>query len=255
MRIARFRFQGQEGFGIVEDNTVYALMGNVFTTWQRGPKVAPLSDVTLLAPCQPSKIVALGLNYASHAAEMNVPLPEEPLMFLKPPTAVIGPEEPIRYPRISERVDYEAELAVVIGKRARHVPRGQALDFVLGYTCGNDVTARDLQSKDGQWTRSKGFDTFCPLGPWIETELDPSDLAVQARVNGQVRQSSRTSDLIFGVADLVSFISQVMTLLPGDVIMTGTPSGIGPLQPGDVVEVEIEGIGVLRNPVEAETET
>jgi 2-keto-4-pentenoate hydratase/2-oxohepta-3-ene-1,7-dioic acid hydratase in catechol pathway len=215
-----------------------------------------LDQVRLLAPCQPSKIVALGKNYAAHAREMaakgmSSEVPSEPLIFLKPPSAVIGPGEAIVYPAMSQQVDYEAELVVVIGRRAKSVAQGEARSYVLGYTCGNDVTARDLQKKDGQWTRGKGFDTFCPLGPWIVTNPDPANLHLETRVNGVVRQSGVTSDLIFGVEVLVSHISQIMTLEPGDVIMTGTPAGVGPLVPGDVVEVEIEGIGVLRNPVVA----
>jgi 2-keto-4-pentenoate hydratase/2-oxohepta-3-ene-1,7-dioic acid hydratase in catechol pathway len=224
--------------------------------------------------------VALGLNYADHATESGLPLPEQPIIFLKPPTAVIGHMDQIVYPAMSQRVDYEAELAVVIGKRARTVSSHEARRYILGYTCGNDVTARDLQQKDGQWTRSKSFDTFCPLGPWIVTDLNPSRLAVTCRVNGQVRQVGNTADMVFKVWDLVSFISRVMTLEPGDVIMTGTPAGVGPLSPGDVVfisrvmtlepgdvimtgtpagvgplspgdvvEVEIKGIGTLKNEV------
>ncbi|MGC8836899.1 MAG: fumarylacetoacetate hydrolase family protein [Anaerolineae bacterium] len=210
-------------------------------------------EFRLLAPCAPTKVLAVGLNYAAHAAEAGMEVPEEPVFFLKPPSAVIGPEEAIVYPKLSRRVDYEAELAVVIGRRARRVAPEEALDYVLGYTCGLDVTARDLQRSDGQWTRAKGFDTFCPLGPWIVPDLDPHDLLVECRVNGQVRQRARTSDLIFPVEDLIHRASLVMTLEPGDVLLTGTPSGIGPLQPGDEVEVEIEGIGILRNVVVAET--
>jgi 2-keto-4-pentenoate hydratase/2-oxohepta-3-ene-1,7-dioic acid hydratase in catechol pathway len=225
--------------------------------------------VRLGAPCQPTKIVALGLNYADHATESGLPLPEQPIIFLKPPTAVIGHLGQIIYPATSQRVDYEAELAVVIGRRAKNVPSHKTRHYILGYTCGNDVTARDLQQKDytcgndvtardlqqkdGQWTRSKSFDTFCPLGPWIVTDLNPSKLAVICRVNGQVRQTGNTADMIFKVWDLVSFISRVMTLEPGDVIMTGTPAGVGPLSPGDVVEVEIKGIGTLQNEVVSET--
>jgi 2-keto-4-pentenoate hydratase/2-oxohepta-3-ene-1,7-dioic acid hydratase in catechol pathway len=194
-------------------------------------------------------VVALGLNYAAHAAEMKVALPTEPLIFLKPSTSVAAPDEPILYPAMSEQVEYECELAVVIGRKARQVAEADATGYVLGYTCANDVTARDLQRRDSQWSRAKGFDTFCPLGPWIETEIDPGDLHIETRVNGVVKQSSRTSDLVFRVPRTVSYVSQIMTLLPGDVILTGTPSGVGPVQPGDVMEVEIEGIGVLRNPV------
>lgn len=198
---------------------------------------------------RPSKIVGIGQNYRAHAAEMGKGIPEEPLMFLKPPSAVIADGMPIERPAGYERVDYEGELGVVIGKRAHRVARERALDYVAGYTCVNDVTVRDLQKKDGQWTRAKGFDTFCPMGPRIATGLDPAKLRITTRVNGVIKQDSSTSDLIFDVPTLISFVSQHMTLEEGDVISTGTPSGVGPLQPGDVVEVEIEGIGVLRNPV------
>jgi 2-keto-4-pentenoate hydratase/2-oxohepta-3-ene-1,7-dioic acid hydratase in catechol pathway len=249
MRIVRYEYYHQSDYGLLEGDVINAVSGDVFGDFGRGARRAALSEVRLLAPCQPSKIVALGLNYRAHAAEVKTALPTEPLIFLKPPTTVIGPNDPIVYPAMSQRVDYEGELAIVIGRVARHVVEANALDYVLGYTCANDVTARDLQSRDGQWTRAKSFDTFCPLGPWIETDLAPGDLRIETLVNGGVRQSSRTSDLIFGVPKLISFVSHVMTLLPGDVILTGTPSGVGPVQPGDVIEVEIEGIGVLRNPV------
>jgi 2-keto-4-pentenoate hydratase/2-oxohepta-3-ene-1,7-dioic acid hydratase in catechol pathway len=184
-----------------------------------------------------------------HAREMDAEVPDEPLLFLKPSTAVIGPGDPIPYPSLSTRVDPEAEMAVVVGRLARRVRQEDASAYILGYTCGNDVTARDLQRKDGQWTRGKGFDGFCPLGPWIETEFDPIDVAVEGRVNGATRQAGRTSQLTFGPAFLLEYITQVMTLLPGDVVMTGTPSGIAPVSVGDVIEVEVEGIGVLENPV------
>jgi 2-keto-4-pentenoate hydratase/2-oxohepta-3-ene-1,7-dioic acid hydratase in catechol pathway len=218
-----------------------------------GDAVAPLEQVELLAPCQPGKIVAVGLNYRAHADESGHQVPDEPVIFMKPPTAVIGPGAAIVYPaHLSQRVDYEAELAVVIGRRARHVRREEASEYVLGCTCANDVTARDLQQRDGQWTRSKSFDTFCPLGPWIVPDLDVSDLAVRSRVNGELRQDGRTSDMLFPVEELVAFVSAVMTLEPGDVILTGTPAGIGPLLPGDRVTVEIEGIGTLANEVVAD---
>jgi 2-keto-4-pentenoate hydratase/2-oxohepta-3-ene-1,7-dioic acid hydratase in catechol pathway len=199
------------------------------------------------APCVPSKIVAVGLNYKSHAEEINDLLPEEPLLFLKPPTAVIGPEDKILYPSFSTRVDYEGELAVVMGKPAWCVSLKDALDYVGGYTCFNDVTARDLQAKDRQWTRAKGFDTFVPFGPCIETELDPGNVIVESYLNGELKQRGNTGDLIFAVPELISFISSIMTLLPGDIIATGTPSGIGPMSPGDKVEIKIASIGTLRN--------
>jgi 2-keto-4-pentenoate hydratase/2-oxohepta-3-ene-1,7-dioic acid hydratase in catechol pathway len=198
---------------------------------------------------RPSKIVGIGQNYRAHAAEMGKGIPEEPLMFLKPPSAVIADGAPIERPDGYERVDYEGELGVVIGKRAHRVSRAHALDYVKGYVCVNDVTVRDLQKKDGQWTRAKGFDTFCPMGPRIATGLDPTNVRITTRVNGEIKQDSSTSDMIFDVPTLISFVSHHMTLEEGDVISTGTPQGVGPLSPGDVVEVEIEGIGVLRNPV------
>jgi 2-keto-4-pentenoate hydratase/2-oxohepta-3-ene-1,7-dioic acid hydratase in catechol pathway len=232
---------------LVEGDAVYALEGDLFGAFERGERIGSLSEVRLLAPCTPSKIVAVGLNYAAHAAEAHLDVPAEPLIFLKPPTTVIGPGDSIAYPPISQRVDYEAELAAVIGRRARNVSAGEALSCVLGYTCANDVTARDLQHQDGQWTRGKSFDTFCPLGPWIVTGLDPGDLSIEARVNGEAQQRSRTGDMIFPVGHLIHYIPQVMTLEPGDVVLTGTPAGVGPLQPGDRVEVEIEGIGTLEN--------
>lgn len=203
-----------------------------------------------LAPVQPSKIIAVGLNYRDHAREMGLDLPGEPILFMKPSTAVIGPFEEIRYPSQSSRVDYEAELAVVIGTACRNIRASRAKDCILGYTCLNDVTARDLQAKDGQWTRAKSFDTFAPIGPWIATDIeDPHALSITARLNGEVKQSSNTSNLIFSVFELVEFISSVMTLKPGDVIATGTPSGVGPMLPGDEIAIEIEGIGVLSNRV------
>ena len=249
MKIVRLTWEGGAQYGLVEDGVVYVAEGNPFGTYERGKRAGVLSEVMLLAPCTPTKIVAVGLNYADHAAEANHEVPPEPLLFLKPPSAVIGPNESVVYPPISQRVDYEAELVAVIGRRAKNIPVERALDYVLGYTCGNDVTARDLQRKDGQWSRSKSFDTFCPLGPWIVTDIAPDDLAIESRVNGRVRQQSRTCHMIFSVADLVHHVTQVMTLEPGDVILTGTPAGIGPLQPGDHVEVEIEGIGILANNV------
>ena len=249
MKIVRFTWESETKYGLVEDEEVYAVEGDVFGDFERGERVGALPEMRLLAPCVPTKIVAVGRNYAAHASEMQNQVPTEPLIFLKPPSAVIGPGATIVYPSISQRVDYEAELAVVIGRRAKNVPANKALNVVLGYTCGNDVTARDLQRKDGQWTRGKSFDTFCPLGPWIVTGLDPSDLAIEGRVNGAVKQQSRTRQMIFPVAELICYITQVMTLQPGDVILTGTPAGVGPLRPGDRVEVEIEGIGVLENMV------
>ena len=213
-----------------------------------GGEVLSLEDVTLLPPSQPSKIVCVGLNYVKHAQELKMPLPDEPILFLKPPSAILAPGGQIVYPSSSIQVDYEGELAFVIGKRCRNVSADEAEKYILGYTCFNDVTARDLQRKDGQWTRAKSFDTFAPFGPWIG-KIDPSDADIKTRVNGKLVQDSNTSDLIFSVPRLVQFISSVMTLEPGDVIATGTPPGVGQLQKGDLVEVEIEGIGVLKNSV------
>ena len=257
MRIARFTTPvGQRMFGVVEGRpeapTVAALTefpwGSASFTGERWA----VEDVRLLAPILPTKIVGIGKNYAEHAAEMGGPAPDAPLLFLKPNTAVIGPSDAIRLPVDSQQVEHEGELAVVIGPLgASQLPRERALDAVFGYTVANDVTARDLQRADGQWTRAKGFDSFCPLGPWIETVLDPGNLAVRTEVNGQVRQDSRTSKLIHDVATLISYVSHVMTLLPNDVVLTGTPAGVGPLRAGQTVSVTVEGIGTLTNPVRA----
>lgn len=252
MRIVRFRKDGMTGYGIVDDEVVYQVEGGLSQAAMTRDRVGRLSELDLLAPAEPSKIIGIGKNYLAHAAELSSEVPDEPLMFLKPPTAVIGPDDTIICPSLSERVDHEGELAVVIGRRARNVPAEQALDYVRGYTCGNDVTARDLQRRENQWVRGKGFDTFCALGPWIETDLNPYAVTVVTRVNGEVRQEGNTADMIFDVPTLIATASRVMTLLPGDVIMTGTPSGVGPILPGDSVEVDVEGIGVLRNHVAAE---
>ena len=254
MKIARFLYRGIVTTGILEGDQLYRLEGDIFREWQRGAPVARLAEVQLLPPVRPSKIVCVGRNYAEHAAEHNAEVPKEPLFFLKPPSAVIGPDDFIELPRLSQQVEHEAELAVVIGRRCRHVSPEAAWEVILGYTCANDVTARDLQFSDGQWTRGKGFDTFCPLGPYIVTDLDPRAVDVISRVNGEVRQHSNTRDMVFSIPQLIAAITAVMTLEPGDVLLTGTPAGVGPLRPGDVVEVEVEGIGVLRNPVRAEGE-
>jgi len=249
MIIVRYKQGDEIAYGLAERHLVYALEGDVFDTWTRGAEIGELGSVELVAPCAPTKIVCVGRNFPAHAEEHGAVVPPEPLLFLKPPSAVIGPEQPIVLPPQSQQVEHEAELAVVIGRRCRHVPPQAVPDVVLGYTCANDVTARDLQRKDGQWSRAKGFDTFCPLGPWLVTPFDPSDVAITCRVNGRMRQFGLARDMVFPVAQLISAISSVMTLEPGDVILTGTPSGVGPLHAGDIVEVEIEGIGVLRNPV------
>jgi len=251
MRIVRYLFGTDEPrYGIVDaEDNLQPLVRPPFDGLCFAGDLLPLSRVDLLAPCAPSKIVAVGLNYRDHARELGLPIPEEPLLFLKPGTAVIGPGGKIVYPEMSRRVDYEGELAVVMGKKASRVTREDARACILGYTCLNDVTARDLQAKDLQFTRSKSFDTFAPLGPWIETDLDPRNLRVETFLNGERRQSSITSQLVFDPFHLVCFVSQVMTLNPGDVIATGTPSGIGPMGPGDRVEIRIQGIGSLVNEV------
>jgi 2-keto-4-pentenoate hydratase/2-oxohepta-3-ene-1,7-dioic acid hydratase in catechol pathway len=259
VRIARFATPaGQVHFGKVEGEpgapveamTIAAIAEHPFGPIELTGQRWALPDVRLLAPLLPSKIVGIGKNYAEHVAEMGGEAPSAPLLFLKPPTAVIGPDDAIRLPVDSAEVHFEGELAAVIGALgARDVPRERALDTLLGYTVANDVTARDQQRNDGQWTRAKGHDSFCPLGPWIETVLDPSDLALRTELDGQVKQDSRTSLLLHDVATLVSYVSHVMTLLPGDMILTGTPSGVGPMSAGQTVAVTIEGIGTLRNPV------
>jgi 2-keto-4-pentenoate hydratase/2-oxohepta-3-ene-1,7-dioic acid hydratase in catechol pathway len=212
----------------------------------------PLAKARLLAPIQPGKIICIGRNYVAHAHEHAVEVPEVPLLFLKPPSSLIGPEETIVLPPQSQQVEHEAELVVVVGKKGRWIDPEDALDHILGYTAGNDVTARDLQRRDGQWTRAKGFDTFCPVGPWIITDFDPADAMVTCYVNGEMRQMASTRDMVFSVRQLIAFASSVMTLEPGDLLFTGTPAGVGPLLAGDIVEVNIEGLGSLRNPVVAE---
>lgn len=254
MRIVRFAAGGRVKYGVLDGEVIRGFQGKPLTHFKR-PSALPRLDgttyardkVRLLAPCIPSKMVCLGLNYRSHAEEAKLPIPPVPLIFLKPSTAVVGPDDEIILPRQSRRVDYEGELGVVIGKKAKEVPHGKAKDHILGYTCVNDVSDRYAQKEDGQWTRAKGYDTFAPIGPCVETEIDPEDLQIETYLNGELRQSARTSDLIFGVEELVGFISNVMTLLPGDVIATGTPSGIGRMSPGDVVEIKVEGVGTLRN--------
>ena len=245
MRLVRFSLGDRRGYGAENEGSISALSWEPYDLQAEPDERIPLSDATLLAPVLPTKIVAVGLNYMDHAQEFGLAIPDEPLLFLKASSTVLGHGGTVLCPPQSARVDYEAELAVVIGVETRGVSEPEALGCVLGYTCGLDMTARDLQASDGQWTRAKNFDTFCPLGPWVETVLEPDDLAVELRLNGEVRQSSRTSRLIFKVPYLVSFISSIMTLYPGDVIMTGTPSGVGEVHPGDRIEVSIEGIGAL----------
>jgi len=239
-------------YGLIEDENVVEISGLPWGQWTRGARSSRLADVRLLAPVEPSKIVCVGRNYAAHAAELGNEVPKEPLIFLKPSTSIIGPDEPVILTKYSRRVEHEGELALVIGRRCAHLlDTDDALSFVLGYTCLNDVTARDLQISDVQFTRGKGFDTFCPVGPHIETDLDPANVLVETHVNGARRQSGSTSLMIYPVPYLVRWISRMMTLLPGDVIATGTPAGVGPLVAGDTVEVSVAGIGVLRNPVHA----
>ncbi|HXF68688.1 MAG TPA: fumarylacetoacetate hydrolase family protein [Thermoflexus sp.] len=254
MRIGRIMTEKGPQFVMVEDDMLYALLGDPFHgEFQRGDPLGSIDTASWLAPCMPSKIIAVGRNYVEHAREQNAEVPQEPLIFLKPPSAVIGPGSPIRLPPQSQQVEHEAELAVVIGRRGKDIPEHEAWDYVFGVTCGNDVTARDLQRRDGQWTRSKGFDTFCPLGPWIVTHLSPEEISnaeILCRVNGEVRQRGNTREMVFPVPQLIAYISSVMTLEPGDVILTGTPAGVGPLHSGDWVEVEVQGVGVLRNPVQ-----
>ncbi len=272
MRIARFAVADEVRYGLVDsdpiiangtgngvadrtaDLTIAAIAGHPFGPSAGEVKLTgdryPLADVRLLAPVLPSKVVAIGKNYLEHARETGSEPPAEPLIFLKPSTAVVGPGDAIVRPvELTERVDYEGELAIVFGRLCRDVPAARVPEVIFGYTCANDVTARDLQARDGQWARAKGFDTFCPLGPWIETALDASDVQLTTTVNGEVKQSSRTSLLIHDIATLVSYVTAVMTMLPGDVLLTGTPEGIGPIVAGDEVAVSVEGIGSLANRV------
>jgi 2-keto-4-pentenoate hydratase/2-oxohepta-3-ene-1,7-dioic acid hydratase in catechol pathway len=236
----------------VEDDRLGPLDGSPFGDYRRLPARTPLDGAHLVAPIYPGKIICVGRNYALHAAEHDVEVPAWPLLFMKPPSSVIGPGEPIVLPPQSHQVEHEAELAVVISSPGRWIDPKEASDHILGYTVANDVTARDLQRSDGQWTRGKGFDTFCPLGPWIETELDPSDLLITCSISGQMRQMGSTRDMVFSIPQLIAFISSVMTLEAGDVILTGTPAGVGTLLPGDEVRIEIEGVGLLENPVVAD---
>lgn len=255
MRIVRFAVDGRAKYGLLEGSIIHSLRGSPFARF-KGPGSAfavpdgntcNLAEARLLAPCLPSKLVCLGLNYRRHIPELQMREPAAPLIFLKPSTAVIGPGENIVRPGFSRRVDYEGELGVVIGRKARNIPESNARECVIGYTCFNDVTERDNQKEDIQWTRAKSYDTFAPVGPWIETDVNPDALKIETRLNGELRQSASTADLIFGISRVISFISGVMTLLPGDIIATGTPSGVGNMNPGDVVEVRIEGVGALRN--------
>ena len=258
MRIVRFSAPAELGvgadplFGVLNDqDSILVLRGDpIYSGIVPQDKTLKLSDVKLLAPVIPrSKVVCIGKNYADHAAEMGSVVPTEPIIFIKPNTSVIGPNETIVWPKMSERVDHEVELAIVIGRICKEVPAAKAKDVIYGYTIANDVTARDLQKKDGQWSRAKGFDTFCPLGPWIETEFTPEDQKITATLNGEVKQSSVLSEMIFKIPQIIEFVTNVMTLLPGDVILTGTPAGIGPMPAGASISVAIEGLGTLTNKV------
>ncbi|WP_291494425.1 fumarylacetoacetate hydrolase family protein [Desulfurella sp.] len=250
MKFLRFYYENKEYYGLLENESVKCLSNNFLYNNFEVIKEANINDVKILPPVLPSKIIGIGLNYNDHIQEMKDEKPSVPKMFIKPSSTVIGPNEPIIYPKhMSKRVDYEGELGVVIGRVCKNVSVDQARDYIFGYTIINDVTARDLQSIDGQWTRAKGFDTFAPIGPFIETEVDPMNLKITTKLNGQIRQNSTTSHMIFNVYELVSFISQIMTLYPGDLIASGTPSGVGGVEVGDVIEIEIEKIGKLINPV------
>ncbi len=254
MRFARYQYGSEPPrYGWVLNEEVGPLEGSLFGEYRRLEVERTIENVRLLAPVEPGKIIGVGKNYADHIREMNSQIPDSPIIFLKPPSSVIGPNEPIVLPPQSSQVDHEGELAVIIGKKGRWIDETQVNDYILGYTIAIDVTARDLQQRDGQWTRAKGFDTFCPLGPWIETELDPSDVLLTCHVNDELRQMVSTKEMIFSIPQLIVFISSVMTLNPGDVILTGTPAGVAPLQLGDTVCVKIEGIGELQNPVRSST--
>ncbi len=253
MRIIRYQYRDQPpAVGWVHGDKIGPVEGDLFGDFRRMEASIPLEEVRLLTPVKAGKIICVGRNYAAHAREHDAEVPDIPLLFLKPPSALIGHDAAIRLPPQSQRVEHEAELAVVIGKTGRWINMQDAHQHIFGYTVANDVTARDLQRLDLQWTRAKGFDTFCPLGPWIETDFDPADAVIRCRVNGDMRQMASTRDMVFTVRHLIAFASSIMTLEPGDVLLTGTPAGVGPLLPGDTVEVSIEGLGVLRNPVEAE---
>lgn len=249
MQFVRFSENASEYYGLVEGEEIIKLSGSIFESYEKTDERVAVDGVHLLTPVQPGKIVAIGLNYKKHAEEVNKPLPEEPMMFLVAPSAVIGPDEKICLAQPEHRNEHEGELAIVMGKRAKNVSVEEALDYVLGYTCCNDISDRNLQKKDGQFTRAKSFETYKPLGPVIVTDVNPDELPIRVRVNGELRQDSNTSDMIFPTAQLISFVSNVMTLEPGDIIITGTPSGVSPMYAGDVVEVEIEGIGTLKNEV------
>ena len=249
MKLVRFVYKQDIRWGRVSDNCATLLDGEPFGKIKLSSKKVPLNEIKFLPPATPSKIILVGLNYKDHAKELKMKIPRQPIIFLKPNTTLIGHGDKIIYPQGVKRLDYEAELAVVIAKTAKCICEREVPKYILGLTCLNDVTARDLQKKDVQWTRAKSFDTFCPLGPWIETDLDSANLKIKLYLNGKLKQDSSTANFIFPLAHLVSFISRVMTLLPGDIISTGTPPGVGPMKRGDTVEVEVEGVGRLKNQV------
>lgn len=250
MRIVRFEEDGRTQFGELDGEVIHELDGEPYTTVHRTGRSVSRHAVRLRCPVVPSKVIGIGLNYRDHAVEHHTDLPKEPLMFLKAPSALVGPEDNIVLPAGIGTVDVEGELVVVVGRRARRIRADEAPRYILGYLCGNDVSARDIQKRDRMWpARSKSFDTFAPVGPWIETTVDPGKLQLRTRINGQVRQNGNTADMVFGAFDLVSFLSHVMTLEHGDCIFTGTPAGVSPIAPGDRIEIDIDGIGVLANPV------
>jgi 2-keto-4-pentenoate hydratase/2-oxohepta-3-ene-1,7-dioic acid hydratase in catechol pathway len=254
MKIVRMKSGDDITYGVADAEGVLVYNGSPFVAWEPTEIVVPWSNVTLLSPVIPTKVLCVGRNYEDHATELDKELPEEPMIFMKPSTSVIGTGANVVHPTLSQNVQHEAELAVIVSKPARNVKAEDASRYIFGYTAANDVTARDLQRRDGQWTRGKGFDTFCPLGPAIENELDPLEkLGVVCRVNGEVRQAGFTSDMVFGVAEIFEYITAFTTLLPGDAILTGTPSGVSKVEPGDVMEVEVDGIGVLTNRVVAQS--
>jgi 2-keto-4-pentenoate hydratase/2-oxohepta-3-ene-1,7-dioic acid hydratase in catechol pathway len=250
MRVIRYISKTGPDYGILDpDTNIFQAKGSLETGFRRGSLVNTLDEVRLLPPVQPTKIVAVGRNYVAHAEEFGRDIPTEPIIFLKPPSALIAHEDVIRIPEESDKVQHEAELAVIVGKKGSRLSIEEALSIVFGYTCANDITARDLQFSDAQWTRGKGFDTFCPLGPWIDTEYNPLNKHIECRVNGDPRQFNHFGCMIFEIPMLISYISHIMTLESGDIILTGTPEGVGDLHPGDFVEVLIEELGSLRNPV------
>jgi len=255
MKYLRFLQNGNVRYGLLEkDNITREVVGDIFNNYKNTENIYSLSEITFLPPCMPTKIIAVGLNYFDHANEFQMKIPDEPLIFMKPPSALIAHNDNIIYPKMSKQLDYEAELAVIIKNRIKNIEPKDVFKNILGYTCFNDVTARDLQKKDEQWTRAKSFDTFAPIGPFISTDLNPDNLQIKLYKNGQLMQDSSTANMIFKVDKIVSFISKIMTLFPGDIITTGTPSGVGQLEAGDKVEVEIEGIGILKNTVFLEKE-